>query len=138
VALRTYSDNDRDFSLLQLYRRVLAENPNVKIVDDKSQADIGVSLVSVEAPFGGTAWSTVVIEYDPNRQPILKGHWLYTSSANDLIKEVRKTRPRTQRRIFQTQIDSLHAGWSKGRDRSGKRSFCQKNLEVESGWQNGS
>jgi hypothetical protein len=90
VALRTYSDNDRDFSLLQLYRRVLAENPNVKIVDDKSQADIGVSLVSVEAPFGGTAWSTVVIEHDPNRQPILKGHWLYTSSANDLIKEVRK------------------------------------------------
>ena len=90
IALQTYSDDDQDFTLLQLYKRVLGENPNVQIVDDKAQANMGVGLVALETTFGGVAWSMVLIQYNSDRKPILRGHWLYTSSSHELIKEVRK------------------------------------------------
>jgi hypothetical protein len=59
--LRTYSESDQDFTLLQLYIRVFKANPNIKIVEDSTKADMTVGLTSTTL-FGAPIWSTALLQ----------------------------------------------------------------------------
>jgi hypothetical protein len=91
---------DQNFVIVQIYKRVFKANPNIQVVDDKSNGrDVGVAIVSTKY-YIVSSWMTLILRINEKQELIFVDGFLSSCSSGELINKAKEAAEATNAKFF--------------------------------------